>query len=165
MERKELTSKELHKAMRNIAILESQVQESNRRREESAEELKLIQASIATLKIERQTVQRQRFEAANWLDNWKVRRQAGDVSSRLMEFSSLDLETATCDFSESFKIGCESYSCSFYKGEMSNRTVMIKKLHLSNMQAQSEFQQEVNQSLSLSLCYLFLTHKHTLAEC
>ncbi|KAK1434872.1 hypothetical protein QVD17_00626 [Tagetes erecta] len=148
MEQKELTSKELHKVMRNIAILENQLQEANRRREESTEELKLIQASIATLKIEKLTVQRQQFEAANWLDRWKVRGQDGGIScttSRLTltEFSLVDLETATCGFSESFKIRYENYGCSFYKGEMLNRTVMIKKLHWNNLQAQQEFQEEV----------------------
>ncbi|KVI11961.1 hypothetical protein Ccrd_009623 [Cynara cardunculus var. scolymus] len=154
LEQREIASKELRNAMRNIAILENQVQEANRNREESAEELKLIQASIATLKIEKQTVQRQRFEAAKWLDRWKIRGQAGGASStdgyteatsttgRLMEFSLLDLENATFNFSESFKIGCGRYGCSIYKGEMSNRTVMIKMLHPNNLQAQSEFQQE-----------------------
>ncbi|KAJ9548174.1 hypothetical protein OSB04_020717 [Centaurea solstitialis] len=156
LERREVASKELHNAMRNIAILENQVQEANRRREESAEELKLIQASVTTLVIEKQTVQRQRFEAAKWLDQWKFRGQGGGASSmdgcteeatsttgRLMEFSVLDLENATFNFSERFEIGCGRYGCSVYKGEMSNRTVMIKMLHPSNLQAQSEFQQEV----------------------
>ncbi|KAF5802517.1 putative transferase, protein kinase RLK-Pelle-RLCK-IXb family [Helianthus annuus] len=146
LEQRESTSKEWHKLLRNIAILENQVQEANRRREESSEELKLIQASVATLKIEKLTLQRQRFEAANWLDRWKVRGQpagASSTTSRLTEFSLVDLETATCGFSESFKIGCESYGCSLYKGEMSNRTVMIKKLHRNNLQAQQEFQEEV----------------------
>lgn len=150
MEQKEFTSKELHKVMRNIAILENQLQEANRRREESTEELKLIQASIATLKIEKLTVQRQQFEAATWLDRWKVRGQDGGVSCttlRLTEFSLVDLETATCGFSESFKIRYESYGYSLYKGEMLNRTVMIKKLHWNNLQAQHEFQEEVSSSL------------------
>ncbi|PWA31096.1 zinc finger, RING/FYVE/PHD-type [Artemisia annua] len=145
MQQKELASKELHKAMRNIALSRNQVQEANRRREESSEELKLIEASITTLKIEQQAVQRQRLEASDWLERWKIRGQAGGVSSttpRLMEFTLLDLETATCGFSDSFKISCESDGVSFYKGEMLKRTVMIKKLHPNNLQAQSEFQQE-----------------------
>ncbi|KAL7590141.1 hypothetical protein Lser_V15G38393 [Lactuca serriola] len=150
LERREMAANELRKAMRNIAILENQVQEANRRREESAQELKLIQASITTLKIEKQTVQRQRFEAAKWLDRWKIREPAGSISctdestaARPPEFSYLDLETATCGFSESFKIGYEMYGSSVFKGEMSNRTVVIKKLHPNNLEAQSEFQQEV----------------------
>ncbi|KAI3786992.1 hypothetical protein L1987_41125 [Smallanthus sonchifolius] len=156
VEQKELTSKELQKVMRNIAILENQVQEANRRREESSEELKLIQASVATLKIEKLTVQRQQLEAANWLDRWKVRGQAGGTTLRLSEFSLVDLETATCGFSESFKIGHESYGCSLYKGEMLNRTVMIKKPHRNNLQAQQEFQEEVQVVGKLQ-------HKHILS--
>lgn len=168
LEQREITSKGLRNTMRNIAILENQVQEANRRREESAEELKLIQASITTLKIEKQTVQRQRFEAAKWLDRWRIRGQTGGASStdgyteatsttgRLMEFSLLDLENATFNLSESFKIGCERYGCSVYKGEMSNRTVMIKMLHPNNLQAQSEFQQEVEVVGKLQ-------HKHILS--
>nr|GEV84436.1 U-box domain-containing protein 33-like [Tanacetum cinerariifolium] len=146
MEQKELASKELHKAMRNMVVSENQVEEANRRREESSVELKLIEASVATLKIEQQTIQRQRLEAENWLERWKICGQAGGVSSttaRLMEYTDLDLETATCGFSDSFKISCESDGVSFYKGEILNRTVMIKKLHPNNLQAQSEFQQEV----------------------
>ncbi|KAL4571049.1 hypothetical protein LXL04_017799 [Taraxacum kok-saghyz] len=154
LEQREMAEKELRKAIRNIAILENQVQEANRRREESVEELKLIQASITTLKIEKQTVQRQRREAANWLDRWKIRGHAagsststsstdGSTAASLTEFSSLDLETATCGFSESFKIGYETYGSSVYKGEISNRTVVIKKLHPNNLEAESEFQQEV----------------------
>lgn len=161
LERREIASKEVRNAMRNIAILENQVQEANRRREESAEELKLIQASITTLKIEKQTVQRQRFEAAKWVDRWKIRGssfmdEATSMTGRLTEFSLLDLENATFNFSQSFKIGCGRYGCSFYKGEMSNRTVMIKMLHLNNLQAQSEFQQEVQVVGKLQ-------HKHILS--
>ncbi|XP_076934284.1 U-box domain-containing protein 33-like [Bidens hawaiensis] len=159
MEQKESTLKELHKLMTNIAILENQVHEANRRREESCEELKLIEASVATLKIEKLAVQRQRFEATNWLDRWKVRGQAGSVSCttlRVTEFSLVDLETATCGFSESFKIGYESFGCSLYKGEMLNRTVMIKKLHTNNLQAQQEFQEEVQLVGKLQ-------HKHILS--
>ncbi|KAD5317601.1 hypothetical protein E3N88_17547 [Mikania micrantha] len=159
MEQKDLASKELNKVMRNIAILENQLQEANRKREDSSEELKLIQASIATLKIEKLTVQRQRFEATNWLDKWKVRGQTGVETCktlRLTEFSLVDLETATCGFSESFRIGCESYGCSLYKGEMLSRTVMIKKLHRNNLQAQREFQEEA-QTIGR------LQHKHILS--
>ncbi|GFZ18010.1 U-box domain-containing protein kinase family protein [Actinidia rufa] len=63
-------------------------------------------------------------------------------SLELAEFSLADLQIATCDFSESFKIGQSGYG-SVYKGEMMDRTVAIKKLHPHNMQRQSEFLQEV----------------------
>ncbi|CAK9143025.1 unnamed protein product [Ilex paraguariensis] len=151
LEEREAVTQELHKAMRNIALLDSRAQEANRRREEAAGELKVIQASIATLRHEKQKIQRQKIQATRWLDRWKNHGQDGGESfnefigyigdfSELTEFSLSDLQTATCNFSESFKIGQGGYG-SVYKGEMLNRTVAIKKPHPHNMQG--EFQQEV----------------------
>uniref|UniRef100_A0A5B7A0Y5 RING-type E3 ubiquitin transferase n=1 Tax=Davidia involucrata TaxID=16924 RepID=A0A5B7A0Y5_DAVIN len=153
LEEREEVTRELHKAMRNIALLDSRAQEANRRREEAAEELKLIQASIATLQHEKQKIRQQKMEATRWLERWRSRGQAGGAncngfigfnedSPELAEFSLSDLQTATCNFSESFKIGLGGYG-SVYKGEMLDKTVAIKKLHPHNMQGQSEFQQEV----------------------
>ncbi|KAA8543889.1 hypothetical protein F0562_021934 [Nyssa sinensis] len=150
LEDREVVMKGLHKTMRNIALLDIRAQEANRRCEEAAEELKLIQASVATLRHEKQKIREQKMEAMHWLEQWKRRGQArgancnefiGD-SPQLAEFSLSDLQTATCNFSESFKIGQGGYG-SVYKGEMLNKTVAIKKLHPHNMQGQLEFQQEV----------------------
>ncbi|KAL6967509.1 hypothetical protein U1Q18_033318 [Sarracenia purpurea var. burkii] len=152
-EREEII-RELNKALRNIALLESRVQEANRRREEATGELKLILASITALQHEKQEIRQQKMEAKRWLDRWKTRGQAGggsyngliiglsEDSSELAEFSLADLQTATCGFSESFKIGQNGYG-SEYKGEILDRTVAIKKLHPHSMQRQPEFQQEV----------------------
>ncbi|XP_019199135.1 PREDICTED: U-box domain-containing protein 33-like [Ipomoea nil] len=63
-------------------------------------------------------------------------------SSELVEFSFSDLQIATCNFSESFKIGESGYGA-VYKGELLDRTVVIKKLHTHNLQWQSEFLQQV----------------------
>nr|GMD64448.1 U-box domain-containing protein 33-like [Ipomoea batatas] len=63
-------------------------------------------------------------------------------SSELVEFSYSDLQIATCNFSESFKIGESGYG-TVYKGEMLDRTVVIKKLHTHNLQSHSEFLQQV----------------------
>ncbi|KAF5930872.1 hypothetical protein HYC85_031745 [Camellia sinensis] len=154
LEEREEVTRELHMAMRNIALLDSRAQEANRRREEAAGELELIQTSIAALQHEKQKIRRQKMEATHWLDRWKSRGQAGgganyiglfgfnEDSSELAEFSLADLQTATCNFSESFKIGQSGYGC-VYKGEMLDRTVAIKKLNPHTMQRQSEFQQEV----------------------
>ena len=152
--------------MRNVALLDSRAQEANRRCDEATEELKLIQASIATLQYEKQKIRRQKMEAMHWLDRWRSRGQAGtshcngfigvfEDLPELAEFSLSDLETATCNFSESFKIG-QGGNGSVYKGEMLDKTVAIKKLHPHNMQGQSEFQREVAY-LSLSLSH---THTH-----
>ncbi|KAK3001632.1 hypothetical protein RJ639_021542 [Escallonia herrerae] len=152
LEEREATMSQLHKAMRNIALLDTQAEEASRRRDEAAGELKLVQASIATLRHEKQKIQRQKMEAMRWLELWKTRRQAASAncsgfirfnkdSTELAEFSLSDLQTATCNFSESFKIGQGGFGC-VYKGELMDRTVGIKKLHPHNMQRQSEFQQE-----------------------
>lgn len=149
--------------MRNAALLDSRAQEANRRREEAVEELQIVQASIATLQLEKQRIRRQKMEAVNWLDRWRGRGQARTVNCNgyvglhgdfpdLAELSPSEVQSATCDFSESFKIGHGGFGC-VYKGEMLGRTVAIKKLHPHNMQGQFEFLQEVHISLSLSLTF------------
>lgn len=140
--------------MRNVALLDSRAQEANRRREEAAAELKLIQTSIASLRQEKLKIRRQKMESVHWLEQWKSRGQAGTANCNgflglieelpeLAAFSLSDLRTATCNFSESFKLGQGGYGC-VYKGEMLGRTVAIKKLHPNSMQGQSEFQKEVS---------------------
>lgn len=164
LEEREATTKELHKALRNIALLDSRSQEANRRQEEAAEELRLIETSIGTLKLEKQKIQRQKMEATLWLERWKSHGPAAGTSSnrptgftnyatKLAEFSLSDLQTATCNFSDSFKIGQGGYG-EVYKGELLDRTVAIKKLHSNNMQGLSEFQQEVQVLGKLQHCYL-----------
>ncbi|KAL5814511.1 hypothetical protein ACOSQ4_025152 [Xanthoceras sorbifolium] len=153
LDEKEEVTRELQKTMRNVALLDSRVQEANRRCDQAAGELKFIHASIATLRQEKQRIRRQKIEAVRWLERWRSRGQAGATNCNgfiefvedlpeSAEFSLADLQTATCDFSESFKIGQGGFGC-VYKGEMLGRTVAIKKLHPHNMQGQSEFQQEV----------------------
>ncbi|XWS53127.1 hypothetical protein CRYUN_Cryun11dG0131100 [Craigia yunnanensis] len=151
---REKVTRELQKTMRNVALLNSRAQEANHRHDESSGELKLIQASIATLRQEKQRIRQQKLEAVHWLERWTSRGQAGAATCNgfirlveylpeLAEFSLADIQTATCHFSESFKIGKGGHGC-VYKGEMLGRTVAIKKLYPHNMQGQSEFQQEVN---------------------
>ncbi|KAF2321913.1 hypothetical protein GH714_004547 [Hevea brasiliensis] len=153
LEEKDEVTKELQRTMRNVALLDSRVREANRRRDEVDGELKLIQTSIASLWQEKQRIRRQKIEAAHWLERWKNHRQAGapncngllgfvEDMPKLAEFSLSDLQTATFNFSESFKLGQGGYGY-VYKGEMLGRTVAIKKLHPNNMQGQSEFQKEV----------------------
>ncbi|KAM3398441.1 U-box domain-containing protein 33 isoform X2 [Capsicum galapagoense] len=150
-ERKEITY-ELRKAMRNIALLDSRTQEANRQREEIAGELSLIHSSLVTLRKEKQKLQQQTGEAVHWINSWKNRGNDGGLrpnyltecaeSLKLVEFSLSDLETATCNFSESFRIGQGGYA-DVFKGEFSDKTVAIKQLHPHNMQRQSQFFEQV----------------------
>ncbi|KAK8262674.1 hypothetical protein V6Z12_D13G275000 [Gossypium hirsutum] len=151
---KEEAMEELQRTTRNITLLNDCVQEANCKHDEVAGKLKLIQASIVTLREEKQRIRRQKLEAVRWLERWRSRGQAGATTCNgfigivedlpeLAEFSLADVQTATCNFSESFKIGKGGHGC-VYKGEMLGRTVAIKKLYPHNMQGQSEFQQEVS---------------------
>ncbi|XVF05509.1 hypothetical protein REPUB_Repub05bG0178300 [Reevesia pubescens] len=149
---KEEVTRELQKTMRNVALLNSRAQEAKHRHDEAAGELKLIEASIATLRQEKQRIRQQKMEAVRWLERWRSRGQAGAATCNgfiglvedlpeLAEFSLADVQSATCNFSESFKIGKGGHGV-VYKGEMLGRTVAIKKLYPHNMQGRSEFQQE-----------------------
>ena len=100
------------------------------------------------------------MEALRWLERWKNRGQAGashcngiigfaEELPELAEFSLSDLQNATCNFSESFKIVQGGYGC-VYKGEMLGRTVAIRKLHPHNLQG-PEFYQEVRSSITIFL--------------
>ncbi|KAG8387827.1 hypothetical protein BUALT_Bualt02G0061600 [Buddleja alternifolia] len=147
-ERQKITH-QLQKTIRCIALLDSRAHEANCRREEVSSELKLIQASIATLRKEKQKLQVQKIEAIRWLDRWKSHEQWDDANERFMgdiselpEFLLSDLEGATCNFSENFKIGRGGYGI-VYKGEMLNKTVAIKKLHSYNMPRQTDFHKKV----------------------
>ncbi|CAN0854116.1 U-box domain-containing protein 33 [Linum grandiflorum] len=141
-ERNEL-DRELRRTMRSVALLENHAHEANRGLDEAAEGLRHIQMSLASLRQEKQRIRRQKMEALRWRST-KYNGLLGYAEElpELAEFPLSDLQTATCDFSESFKLGGGAYGC-VYKGEMLGRTVAIKKLHSHNMQGQSEFQKEV----------------------
>ncbi|KAK6142152.1 hypothetical protein DH2020_006963 [Rehmannia glutinosa] len=146
LEERQKITQQLQMTMRNIALLDSRAHEANRRCEEVAGELKLIQASIAALRTEKHKLQGQKIEATRWLDRWRNHEQCDDANeSRVIGLPELllsDLEVATCNFSESFRIG--QGGCGIvYKGEMLGKTVVIKKLHSYNMQRQTEFHKAV----------------------
>ncbi|XP_011042691.1 PREDICTED: U-box domain-containing protein 33-like [Populus euphratica] len=153
LEEKDEAARKLERTMRNFALLDSRAQEANCRSEEAAGELKLIQTSISSLRQEKQRIRQQKIEAVHWLERWRSHGQAGasncngilgitEELPELAEFSLSDLQTATCNFSESFKLGQGGCGC-VYKGEMLGRTVAIKRLHPNNTQGQLEFQKEV----------------------
>ncbi|KAL9405145.1 hypothetical protein Peur_002117 [Populus x canadensis] len=157
LKEKDEVARKLERTMRNVALLDIRAQEANRRCEEASGELKLIQTSVLSLRQEEQRIRRQKMEAVHWLERWRSPGQAGTANCNgflgiteelpeLAEFSLSDLQTATCNFSESFKLG-QGGCGQVYKGEMLGRTVAIKRLHPNNMQGQSEFQKEQVQVL------------------
>ncbi|XP_042511611.1 U-box domain-containing protein 33-like isoform X2 [Macadamia integrifolia] len=153
LEQREEVTRDLQKMMTNVSVLDIHLRRSTHRREEAAGELKFIQESLATLQDERDKLQQQKEEAMCQLEQCRSRGHTGvpncdrfiqfcNESHEFTEFTLSDLQTATCDFSESFKIGEGGYGC-VYKGEIFNQSVAVKKLHPYNIQCQSEFQQEV----------------------
>ncbi|XP_021841662.2 U-box domain-containing protein 33 isoform X1 [Spinacia oleracea] len=146
-------TEELQKTMRSVAVLDSRVQEANRRGNEAAEELKLIQVCVTSLWQEKKNIERQKMEAERWLENWRSRRRTGGSNLRgyrglmddvpeLVEFSLSDLQSATCNFSDSFKLVEGGYG-SIYKGELLSKTVAIQRFHAHNIQGPSQFQKQV----------------------
>ncbi|KAL2899004.1 U-box domain-containing protein 33 [Bienertia sinuspersici] len=143
LEEKSQVLGDLQKTNANVVVLDSRVQEANRRWNEVAGELKLVRDCIANLQQEKQKIERQKMEAESWLEKWRSRRQIGgtnhhgyggllDDAPELVEFSQSDLQTATCNFSDSFKL-FEGGFGSVYKGELLNRTVVILRLHAHNI--------------------------------
>ncbi|KAF5185995.1 U-box domain-containing protein, partial [Thalictrum thalictroides] len=145
-------SREWQTTMRNVSLLESHCTEANCHENEASRKLKLIQMSVTTLQDETKNMRRQKEQAMQHLEWWRNHlrvRISNDVdfgfintSAEYKHFSLFDLQIATCNFSESFIIGQGSYGC-VYKGEISDRSVAIKKLNPFNMQDAPEFQQEV----------------------
>ncbi|KAJ4971862.1 hypothetical protein NE237_004961 [Protea cynaroides] len=153
LEQREEVTRDLQKMMTNVAVLDIHLRRSTHRREEVAGELRFIQASMTTLQDEKEELLQQKEEAMCQLEQWRSRGHTGvpncdrfirifNESLEVTEFTLSDLQTATCNFSESFKIGEGGYGC-VYKGEIFNRSVAVKKLHPHNMQCRLEFQQEV----------------------
>ncbi|KHN21956.1 U-box domain-containing protein 33 [Glycine soja] len=152
LDEKEEIARELERTVRSISLLGNCAHETNHKRDEAENELSLIQASISNLWHEKQQIRQQKMEALHWLERWKSCGQVGadhcngvigfaEEFPELAEFSLSDLQNATCNFSESFKVMEGGYG-SIYKGEMLGRTVAIRKLHPHNMQGSSEFHQE-----------------------
>lgn len=148
------TMRGLENTMSNVMLLSQYAQEVAQQRVKATEQLDLIQASIMALNIDNQSVQAQREVAIKYLEEWRSKNPAGFPRCKRVidygvdhfnftEFSFSDLQAATCEFSECFKLGQGGFGSVVYKGEILSRTVAIKKLDPHNVYGQSEFQQEV----------------------
>ncbi|GFP82343.1 U-box domain-containing protein 33 [Phtheirospermum japonicum] len=159
VEESEKISQQMQRTMRNIALLDSRAQEADRRCEEVSEELQLIEASVSTLRNEKQKLQGKKNEATRWLDRWRNHEKCEDVreskavgskenSCEVLELLVSDVETATCDFCESLRIGHGEYG-TVYKGEMSGKTVAIKKLHARHGITKRRIVSKVRKAISM----------------
>ncbi|XP_049933662.1 U-box domain-containing protein 33-like isoform X2 [Nymphaea colorata] len=144
-QREEITG-EMQKAKRVIASLDSQTGDSKPLLGETTGKLASLQVSLADLRRQINSVRKLRDETIQKIQLWhdsgdfdgSFSPQANDFS----EYTLLDIQTATCSFSESFKLGQGGHGC-VYKGEISGRTVAIKNFHPEDMYSILEFQQEV----------------------
>ncbi|KAF3794069.1 U-box domain-containing protein 33 [Nymphaea thermarum] len=146
LKQREVITGEMQKAQRVIASLDSQTGDSERILGETTGQLASLQVSLADLRRQINSVRKLRDETIQKIQLWhdsgdfdgSFAPQANDFSG----YTLLDIQTATCSFSESFKLGQGGHGC-VYKGEISGRTVAIKKFHPEDMYSILEFQQEV----------------------
>lgn len=136
MKNKERAVAGLESSMRRLAILDDHAAKIKLQTDEFLAELELIQSSIENLKQNKLKVPKLE-ELPNCMSN-----AFGDDLYSFREFTLLDMQSATCEFSESFKIQSQGHGC-VYKGEIMNRTVMIYKLHPHSIESVKQFQQEV----------------------
>lgn len=136
MKNKERAVAGLESSMRRLAILDDHAAKIKLQTDEFSAELELIQSSIENLKQNKLKVPKLE-ELPNCMSN-----AFGDDLYSFREFTLLDMQSATCEFSESFKIQSQGHGC-VYKGGIMNRTVMIYKLHPHSIESVKQFQQEV----------------------
>jgi chromosome segregation ATPase len=108
----------------------------------AVKDLTVIAASkedhIEALQAERDNFARKAAELCIQQENM----HSGSSTGLGFEFSLQELQQATQNFSESFKIGGGGFG-SVYKGSLRQTTVAIKMLHTQSLQGISQFQQEV----------------------
>ncbi|CAN6275695.1 unnamed protein product [Urochloa humidicola] len=126
----------LESSMRRLAILDARAAKIKLQTDEFSEELKVIQSCIESLRQKKLKMPMSE-ELSNCMPN-----AFGDDSYSFREFTLLDMQSATCEFSESFKIRSQGRGC-VYKGDIMNRTVMIYKMHPHSIESMKQFQQEV----------------------
>lgn len=103
------------------------------------------QALIDSMQMEFEQLKHERDNSLKHAEELHREKQNMVSSSDLewsTEFSLLELQQATQNFSDAMKIGEGGFGC-VYRGQLRNTTVAIKMLRSQNLQGQSQFQQEV----------------------
>ncbi|KAL8495234.1 hypothetical protein ACS0TY_019405 [Phlomoides rotata] len=138
---------ELRVAQEQMFSLECKVAESDKMVEELKKKMFSAVELLQKYKKERDELQVERDNAlmvAEDLRKTQVEQaSSSSVSQFYSEFSFLDIEEATMNFSQSLKIGEGGYG-SIYKGNLQHTQVAIKMLNPNSSQGSLEYQQEVN---------------------
>ena len=104
-------------------------------------EIEMVKSRLYLLQEENKKLQEERDNAIKELK--ELRNGAGRGSYVVFsEFSLLELQQTTENFSDSHKIGEGGFGC-VYKGFLRNTMVAIKMLHPQSLQGRPEFEQEV----------------------
>ncbi|KAL5231876.1 hypothetical protein ABZP36_030652 [Zizania latifolia] len=109
------------------------------------ENMNATESLVQSLKLEYNKVKRERDDAVKEARSMRIEKELtapcsyGSMSS---EFSLMELEKATQNFSNSHGIGQGGFG-SVYKGFLRNTTVAIKMLNADSLHGQSQFHQEV----------------------
>jgi hypothetical protein len=153
LNQREEVLKELDNTMFNLSLLDSHAQVLSDRHLEAATEVEVLESSIEILQLDRQKSAqnggKEPRRTGMQVTNYNMIGLRDDCCN-FREFSLADIKSATCNFSESFKL-LQGGNGTVYKGEMMNRSVAIRRLHSHNVQGLMEFQQEVIVFLTIIL--------------
>lgn len=126
-------------------LLEHRISESDSVATYLEESMKVTESRVQSLKLEYSKMKRERDDAVKEARSMRIEKELtnscayGAISS---EFSLMELEQATQNFSNALNIGQGGFG-SVYKGSLRNTTVAIKMLSTDSLHGQSQFHQEV----------------------
>ncbi|VAH41523.1 unnamed protein product [Triticum turgidum subsp. durum] len=148
---KEKATAVLDSSMRRLDILDARAKNMSLRMDEVVAELEVIQSSINILKQERSKAHKKEDRHTNHVKEGCTYSHSklpncssialGDDPYTYRQLTLLDVQAATCKFSESFKLRPRGHGC-IYKGKNMNRSVMIHRLH-SDSKSSMQFQRKV----------------------
>ncbi|VAH25719.1 unnamed protein product [Triticum turgidum subsp. durum] len=149
---KEKATAVLDSSMRRLDILDARAKNMSLRMDEAVAELEVIQSSINILKQERTKAHKKEDRHTNHVKEGCTYSHSklpncssiavGDDPYTFRQLTLLDVQAATCKFSESFKLRPRGHGC-IYKGKIMNRSVMIHRLHSDSIKSSMQFQRKV----------------------
>ncbi|KAL0428860.1 UNVERIFIED_CONTAM: U-box domain-containing protein 33 [Sesamum radiatum] len=127
--------------------LEHQIADSDKMVEELEQKMFSAVELLQKYKMDRDNLQVERDNALRMAEELREKQaeeaSSSSVSLFFSEFSFLEIEEATSNFSQALQIGKGGYG-SIYRANLRHTQVAIKMLHPDSLQGPYEFQQEVN---------------------